>query len=241
MLVGIIAYHVRHKNILTFVFIILVGLLMATNEPLLEKRMTYQTDYNNKWYATIDDELLTRRYALGSQGEYLPGIFFDNSYAPEYSKSLYKKIKSEISKASSSSYFQHESYYYKPLVIDGSGNVIVNYAYTPRYEMEITINENDSLVQMPLFYYPGYEIKITDISTGNSYEVDNINIDGLVSFKLSEGKYNVEVDYKGTTKRNVGKVLHILSCFISLFALFFEIVYKKKKGKKENGNTQNKI
>ena len=225
ILVGMFAYYINYKQIISLVFVVLVGLLMATNEPLLEKRMTFETDYNNKWYAAMEDELLDRRYALGAQGEYAPYVYFDGNYKSEYANSLYTKIKKEISSGS----FSKDDYYFKPVVIKGVGTVEVNYAYAPVYDMDVTIDEDDTIIQIPLFYYPGYKIEATDLTTNNTIIIEGFNIDGLLSFTIDKGSYTIKSDYVGTPLRRTGIVIHILSGFSSIIALVFGIVYRKRR------------
>ena len=84
---------------------------------------------------------------------------------------------------------------------------------------------------MPIFYYEGYNIKVTDINTNETYEVKPINIDGFVSFNLESGTYKVETSYEGTTLRKVAKIYCVVSSslvFVGLIYGIYEFIKRKK-------------
>ena len=226
ILVGLIAYYFDYKKSVTITMIILVAVTMAANQPLFEKRLQHTYNFDAKWETELTDECLNERYTLGFCREYVPQVFLDSTYKSEYNNSLYSKIRSKILYG-----FNKESYYYKPVILLGEGEVIINDAFSPNYNMDINIDE-DSLIQLPLIYYPGYEISVTDLTNNQTYIVESINVDGLVAFELQEGNYSVSTDYVGTPIRQVSVVYFYVSISLTCLALLYALFIENEKYKR---------
>ena len=97
--------------------------------------------------------------------------------------------------------------------------------------MDINIDE-DSLIQLPLIYYPGYEISVTDLTNNQTYIVESINVDGLVAFELQEGNYSVSTDYVGTPIRQVSVVYFYVSISLTCLALLYALFIENEKYKR---------
>ena len=194
---------------------------MAANQPLFEKRMQHTYNFDKKWETELTEKNIKEKYTLGFCREYLPQVITDGNYKSEYDYSLHRKIRNRLL----SGYQGYENYYYSPVYLTGNATITVNDAFSPNYDMNIEASE-DSLIQMPLIYYPGYEIVVTDLSNNESYTVEALNIDGLIAFELDEGNYKVTTDYVGTTTRKISKVYFFVSLSATtlwiLYALFVE-------------------
>ena len=131
----------------------------------------------------------------------------------------------------SSSFSGFEDYCFDPVILKGSGSVTVNEANTPNYTLQVDIKE-DGYVQMPLIYYPGYKISVTDLTTNISYTVESINMDGLIAFELNQGTYEVTTSYVGTSKAIASKVVFAFSLSITSLALIYGVFLENCKYKK---------
>lgn len=194
---GYILYYFSFIRILKWVGTITAGFLLVVNEPLLEKRLYYERYHDpayNAWIYEVDERYLDDSTALGFNREYLPSIFF-TEHKSEYENSLYDEVKKMLNR----DFKAQEDYSLKPVFLTGNGTIEVKSAYSPRYEMDIIVQES-GIVQMPLFYYPGYEINIYHLN--QKQIVESKNIDGLVSFELKQpGNYQIRIDYVGTKAR----------------------------------------
>ena len=225
ILLALIAYYFNYKNFASITLSILIGLLMVTNMPLLEKRLYNEYFYDSSWKAEIDYNLLDSGVSMGWNKEYLPQVFFDKNYKVTYKNSLYRKVKNILQSSNSSKY---GDYSINPTYLTGNAKINVEVAYAPTYTMNIEVLENDTIIQMPLIYYPGYEITAKNITSNEVIKIEGENIDGLVSFALSEGQYVVTTDFVGTTARKVSVVWFSISLGVTTLSLIYAIIERKK-------------
>lgn len=122
----------------------------------------------------------------------------------------------------------------KPVVLDGEGTIKVNRNQAPEIELDLEVSKDETLIQLPLIYYPGYKISLED-SNGNKEVIDAIEVDGLVSFKVNTGSYKVMSYYEGTTLMKLGNIYQIVAIPLTLGAMaFFLLLDNKKRIAKEN-------
>ena len=122
----------------------------------------------------------------------------------------------------------------KPVVLDGEGTIKVNRNQAPEIELDLEVSKDETLIQLPLIYYPGYKISLED-SNGNKEVIDAIEVDGLVSFKVNTGSYKVMSSYEGTTLMKLGNIYQIVAIPLTLGAMaFFLLLDNKKRIAKEN-------
>ena len=211
------------NKILSSSVAILTGFLMVANQPLLEKRLNYQKSEEPSFRYDIDDSVYDKFMSIGACLEYYPKYFYVGSgYNSEYNNSLYYKIYNEIWGS-----FNKHPYSLNPVLLEGKGNIEVIDKKAPMYEMNVVINE-DSLVQLPLLYYPGYDIVILD----SDEKVEVLEIDGLVSFRLNKGEYHITTNYTGTNSMKASKVIRYISfAGISIFICYGFIVDIRRKEK----------
>ena len=201
-------------------------LMFSCSQAYMEKK--YLIDSGAAWKTYGETECIQTNN-VGVMNEYIPLSFYDADYTPSYSNSLWYKIKSTIGY---SYLYQHTAEeYLTPAFLEGSGSSVVFELNTPSVDFLITAEE-DSLIQIPQFYYDGYIITAYDGNRSISMELEAINVDDLVAFSLPKGTYEVEVRYVGPTIRRVFNILFYvgLAGNVSLAGFgIYESVSKKKK------------
>lgn len=233
LLIGILCTYYHPKFFLQKFFIIILGFLLVCNQPLLEKRLLYERQDNfetsTDWYVEINETFLDSGVALGFNKEYCPQVFFDANYESKYENSLYSFVKSRIRY----DFYNYEDYSLLPVVLEGNSQIEIISAYAPNYQMTIQANEK-SLIQMPLLYYPGYQINIID-DENNLTRIEGENVDGLLSFSLQEGTYQVNTKYVGTKTRKISYVYFSFS-MIGVISLWVLILHDEKKKRQQMKN-----
>lgn len=223
----------KYKNKIAFTLVsILPALLFAFSQSYPEKRvaLTY-TDAKATIYTTYTQEDTYLRGTIGARNEYIPIIYYDDTYVSEYATSLYSTIKSTIGKANKYKHTINE--YITPAFLYGSGIIECVELNTPNVTFNATIND-DALIQIPQFYYDGYVISICDTNGKHLSNSKVVNVDSLVSFNVSKGNYIIKVSYKGPVVRQVFNVVFYfgLSGVIALSALGVrEYIIDKKRDK----------
>ncbi|MCI5744982.1 MAG: hypothetical protein MR270_01715 [Erysipelotrichaceae bacterium] len=232
ILVGLIGYYLNYKKCCLVTLSILVGFLIVSNEPLIEKRMVHHVN-NGGWVNEIDYESVNYSSSLGWNKEYLPKVFYQADYQCEYSNSLYYKIVPKLTK--NSHYSDQYDYYYEPIILNYSngGNVAVNEAFSPYYDFNVDLNNDGSIIQMPLIYYPGYEICATNTNTNEVITLRGENIDGFVSFTLDQGSYQITTNYVATTARKISYVWFLTSIITLSGMIIYACIFENKKEKKD--------
>ncbi|MGX7149026.1 YfhO family protein [Enterococcus ureasiticus] len=110
------------------------------------------------------------------------------------------------------------------LIIDGipytdsSRKVENNYNYST---FNVRINGTQE-VQLPKFYYEGYEVKL------DQQVIRNYNKNGLVTVKLEQGLHEISVTYKKTV---IQKVSAIFSVLLAGLLIFYNIIKSRRKNK----------
>lgn len=222
ILVGIIVNHLGTKRIFACIFAVVIGFLAVSNQAFAEKRFAYYE--GKRWENGISEEMYETHSSIGFNSEYCPQVFFQKNYVSQYETSLYYQIKRVIPYD-----FNYDKYYYyQPVILDGNGDITVNFAFAPSYEMEIEAN-GQIIVQMPLIYYPGYKINIENIETREKIKLNGENIDGLVAFTLEEGSYIVSTKYEGTALRKISIVFTAVSSLTVCGVIIYEIIQKRKE------------
>lgn len=211
ILIGVLAQHFAKRKRILAIFAIFVGLLFVLNMPILEKRNAQE----DKWFDQISEADLDHSAAIGHQKEYCPQIYLQNDYIPK-KNSLYYAVKRNIFK-----YTYEKNEALTPVILVGKGEIADFFVSAPKSEMKVTLSEN-SEVQMPLFYYPGYKIYVYD-EAGEKIKLTPYEVDGLVSFELDAGEYTVKTDFVGTPLQITGRVLTIVSVILTLLLFGYGI------------------
>lgn len=211
------------------------SLLIVFNMSYIEKRIAYNNNYENYnidgWCYDINSEYLKRGMSIGANLEYLPQKFYYNSdYKSEYKNSLFKRILNEVSWN-----IGKHPYAIDPTLLTGSGSIVINSKFAPKYDMNINLLEK-SLIQMPLFYYDGYEIIATNLDDGSVKSIEVKDVDSLISFELESGNYNVKTNYKGTKIRNLSISYRYVAIYLLLIFIGFDVWYSLYLASKRRRN-----
>jgi hypothetical protein len=181
------------------------SLLFALCQAPVDKRIAWAN--GQSVYYTTDYSLASKRTQLGSQDEYFPNVFFID-YTPVYPNSLYGRVKTIVNAKQG---FPHDlDDYLTPVFLKGDGSVSVTALNTPNVDLTIVSYDDDSLIQLPQFYYEGYRVTLTDTDGKVITETPHY-MDGLLSFDVPKGTYTAVVDFPGTTLSNTLQVVFYLS------------------------------
>ncbi len=153
----------------------------------------------------------------GLQFEYLPQSIFDAPYKelqskePEYQSKYANSLLPQVRNIIKHRLFSNDiKDYLTPVALEGAiSEVDVTYLNTPEVHFTLTVNE-DALIQIPQIYYSGYRIEAKGTDT---VYANVVNVDGLVSFRLGQGSYEVHVYYPGSVGKNVGRGLAFATMF----------------------------
>ena len=217
-----LAYYMARYNFTIYFGVFLTSFLIVFSQPLVEKRIVH--DNSKNWLLTVDESIYAKKMSIGANLEYLPKSFYYNyHYESQYENSLHDGIQTEVDWN-----INKNPYKFEPVILSGSGDVKVVTKNAPNYVIEVNV-ENEALVQMPLFYYPGYQIKVTNLANNQVSYTDVIDTDSLISYKLSAGNYKVEVSYPGTKIQNIGKMYYRASYTLIILFYACDILYRNKK------------
>ena len=213
ILVGILCSHFATKKAALCVVLVFVALIFVLSMPLIEKR----SEGSDEWQQSITQDYLDNISALGHHKEYAPVIFTQSDYTPQYSASLYYDVKRVL--------YNWAENDLNAVILSGSGQVLSTSGTAPNLEVSIALS-SDSIIQLPLLYYPGYKAVLIN-ENGEKTKLDGQNIDGLVSFEIKSGTYTLTTDYVGTPLRNFGKVLTAISATAIILAVLYDkLLYK---------------
>ena len=229
ILACVIPKYITSKHTVS-VLSVLCGFLVVLSQPLIEKRYAYEFKTNG-WSIEMDEErAISENGSIGWCKEYCPMILTDKNYISQYENSLCYKIRDDLH----SSFAGKEPYRHNPVFLVGAGEINVTYAFAPTYEMEISADE-DGLIQLPLIYYPGYKIYVTNANTKESLSLDATDTDGLISFEIPKGDYTVKTAYEGTSLRKASFVIAPISLLTVIGFGVYELCrfIKTKKEAKE--------
>ncbi len=193
---------------------------------IVDKRFCIQSGQAGASEPTISTIKSTR--GQGSQNEYIPSVFRDSSYKSKYSNSLYSEIRKEVYTGSGISYQWGMEDYLTPAFLEGEGEMNITSLNSPNATFDVTVASSTALVQLPQFFYDGYELQLVGEET---YTVKGENVDGLVSFSLKEGTYKATLKWVGTTSYQIGWPLFFvgLAGSIALYVVPTSINFFKRK------------
>jgi len=196
----------------------------------IDKRLSLTYSNQELWEdATVED--LAKMVRLGWQNEYLPQEYNSGSnHVSQYSSSYYNTIRW---------YIVHQKAlpngidnYFSPAFLEGNGSATVTALNSPEVSFDLTVSSAASLVQLPQFYYDGYQVALTNVSSSQVTYATPVDVDGLVSFAAPEGIYTVSVTFPGPVTYRVGCVAFGLS-ILGLGAFGAYGLYLGRKKNKE--------
>ena len=214
--------------------------LLTLNMSLVDKRL-YSIPNESHQVVEANEEWVKTVTYFGAQNEYLPQIFYD-IYEGKKDESYDNSLGYEVARyicTNRIKLFGIEEYI-QPVYLDGSGKVEITYLNTPDANFEVVCNK-EGLIQIPQIYYPGYNAVAVD-ENGNHYDLETSNVDGLVTFSIPKGSYDVYLTFPGNSLKNTGWGLLIFSSIgVVIFATYGYIDRKlKDKKSKNNCNLQEK-
>lgn len=228
MLVAFLLSNLKIKKESLIIVSVLAASLMTLAMGTLEKRVYYEKQ-SNRIMNNVDYAYVKKQNYSGKQNEMVPMIYYDNSYVPQYENSLYRDIKTIISEKSNLIY--DVDTYIKPVFLTGSGDVLIYEYNTPNNIFHINIESDSALVQFPQFYYANY----TAYSNGKKVATA-INVDGLITFELSKGTYDLALKFRPY----IGYTVTVPFFYIGVFLLFgggvAGYIYRKKYAKEETSD-----
>lgn len=189
----------------------------------VDKRMALENAGNTYYYHAND--FMSSNTTVGFNNEYVPTCIRDSNYVPTYPSGLYYTVRAEI--LDDEPFTTGLDNYLTPVFVEGQGQAQVTALNSPHVEMSVSVTSETSLLQIPQFYYDGYEISY--FSTALSGKANGTNADGLLAFQLPKGEYSVSVDYVGTKTQQVGLVFFYLSFPASLTLGILGVYFKKKE------------
>jgi len=152
----------------------------------------------------------------------MPYVFYEENYVSAYSDSLYSSIRYLVFHANGEridSLGEYNSDIFRPRFLEGSGEVRATEMKTPEMILALSSTEEDSLLQLPTFYYPGYEAVVLEENGKETKEkFEGKEVDGLLAFRLEkEGDYSLRIQYVGPKAYRTGKILFPIA-FVLLIA-----------------------
>ncbi len=227
ILLGYLVRPYRHKIYVQGSLAIIFGLSFLSCMGIIDKRFCIQS--NSQWgVSEPTSQMIEQTRNQGFQNEYTPLLFRDSSYVSKYSNSLYNEIRKEIYTGKGISYQWGMEDYLDPAFLEGEGKMEITSLNSPNATFDVTITSDTALVQLPQFFYDGYEMSLIG---EESYTVKGENVDGLVSFSLKKGTYKATLKWVGLTSYQVGMPLFFVGLAGSalLFAIPTSIGFYKRK------------
>lgn len=77
---------------------------------------------------------------------------------------------------------------------------------------------SDSLIEMPITYFPGWEVR----ANGKVLSVSEPSIQGLITFELPKGEYKIDLELKDTPVRMMGNSVSLVSFLLLLTCLSYK-------------------
>ncbi|MDY6392128.1 MAG: hypothetical protein SPL80_04765 [Bacilli bacterium] len=195
----------------------------------VDKRIVYSNHGGNA--AEPDMSMVQSLRNIGVMNEYMPRIFYDTSYKSDYTNSLYNTIRREVLVTRKWQWGAED--YHLPVYLEGTGDVTVTSINSPNGVFQVTVTSEDALLQLPQFYYDGY---VATLSQGSeTYKVNGEYVDGLVSFRLKQGTYTMDVAFVGPTSYRVLRPVFYIGVggTVIFAAAGYLIPYFIKKKKKD--------
>ena len=194
--------------------LILCSSLIIFSQPLLEKQILQDNNPTYKYNAWNETSIKNVTHS-GWLNEFVPIIYCSDykNYEPEYTNSLYYKVRKAIVNQNKNYFvYEKEDYYYATLIGEGKLTVTTLNSPSLAFDLEVT---NEAIFQLPQFYYEGYIIHVKDETNNKNYDIKPLNIDSLLAFKINEGTYSCHLEFIGTSYYQSGHLLFIVGLFLS--------------------------
>ncbi len=220
MLVTLLLSKVKFNKAVITIASVITCSLMTFAMGTIEKRVFYEKRYNSVILNDGYEYAMNIKYS-GAQNEMIPQVFYQSDYASSYSNSLYSTIRSAI--YSRTNYIYSLEDYIDPVLLDGTGDVTIYEYNSPNNKFHVNITSETALVQFPQFYYADY----TAISN-NKVIAKAENVDGLLSFTLKEGTYDIALNFKPSKGYQITIPLFYIGVNLLIAGGVFGYIYRTK-------------
>ena len=231
MLVALLLSHFKAKNAVLIGSAVIACSIVTLTMGTLEKRVYYEVRPTRIIYRDGYEYAMAVKYS-GVQNEMVPQIFEKDDYVSIYSNSLYTKVKTAIHNRTNFFYSMED--YYDPAFLKGSGTCQITEYNSPNNKFHVEITSELALVQLPQLYYKGYEVY-----KGSHLLGEALNVDGLVALELSQGTYDISLQFKGSKGYQITRPLFYVGVFSLISGGVFGLVYRTKLMKKKSEEEQN--
>lgn len=209
------------------IFIGLSCFLLTLDMGMVDKRL-FSLPNDNPGSFEPDMNWIMNIREFGAQNEYMPQIIYDiyNRNADlSYPNSLAWQVgRYAVNKLPM--IFTMEDYI-TPSFLIGEGDIEIFYLNTPDVKFNVVTNSDNNLIQIPQFYYDGYNAKAV-FENGETQNLEVINVDGLVSCIAPKGTYQLEFTFPGNTLKQAGwYVLSFSIVGVISFAIYGYLNRKK--------------
>lgn len=209
------------------IFIGLSCFLLTLDMGMVDKRL-FSLPNENPGSFEPDMQWIMNIREFGAQNEYMPQIIYDiyrGDVKPSYPNSLANKVGLYVVNKLTM-IFDMENYI-TPQFLEGEGDIDIFYLNTPDVKFNVITNSDDNLIQIPQFYYDGYNAKAV-FENGETQNLEVINVDGLVSCYAPKGTYQLEFTFPGNTLKQAGwYVLSFSIVGVISFAIYGYLNRKK--------------
>ena len=209
------------------IFIGLSCFLLTLDMGMVDKRL-FSLPNENPGSFEPDMQWIMNIREFGAQNEYMPQIIYDiyrGDVKPSYPNSLANKVGLYVVNKLTM-IFDMENYI-TPQFLEGEGDIDIFYLNTPDVKFNVVTNSDNNLIQIPQFYYDGYNAKAV-FENGETQNLEVINVDGLVSCYAPKGTYQLEFTFPGNTLKQAGwYVLSFSIVGVISFAIYGYLNRKK--------------
>lgn len=209
------------------IFIGLSCFLLTLDMGMVDKRL-FSLPNENPGSFEPDMQWIMNIREFGAQNEYMPQIIYDiyrGDVKPSYPNSLANKVGLYVVNKLTM-IFDMENYI-TPQFLEGEGDIDIFYLNTPDVKFNVITNSDNNLIQIPQFYYDGYNAKAV-FENGETQNLEVVNVDGLVSCYAPKGTYQLEFTFPGNTLKQAGwYVLSFSIVGVISFAIYGYLNRKK--------------
>lgn len=209
------------------IFIGLSCFLLTLDMGMVDKRL-FSLPNENPGSFEPDMQWIMNIREFGAQNEYMPQIIYDiyrGDVKPSYHNSLANKVGLYVVNKLTM-IFDMENYI-TPQFLEGEGDIDIFYLNTPDVKFNVITNSDNNLIQIPQFYYDGYNAKAV-FENGKTQNLEVVNVDGLVSCYAPKGTYQLEFTFPGNTLKQAGwYVLSFSIVGVISFAIYGYLNRKK--------------
>lgn len=213
---------------------VFVTALITVSMGVTEKRVYHSLANESEDFNILKDaeEVALNVRASGAQNEMVPLVFNlryseeeeDLHYTPEYSNSLYYKVRISILTWQGFIYSQEE--YVAPATLTGTGSATITEYNSPNNTFDVKVTSENALIQFPQFYADGYVMEV------DGTQIIGQNIDGLVAFELPKGEYSAQIKFIGTKAYQIVRPFFYVALGLLVVGGAVGLIYKRKVNRK---------